>query len=83
MNLMVTANQKPINRYTHKGRNPNITLDSHHMAREESRKDKRNKKELWKQPKAINKMAVPIDPSVITLNVNRLSSPIRTEWTQP
>ena len=53
------------------------------MAREESRKDKRNKKELWKQPKAINKMAVRIDPSVITLNVNRLSSPIRTEWTQP
>ena len=53
------------------------------MAREESRKDKRNKKELWKQPKAINKMAVCIDPSVITLNVNRLSSPIRTEWTQP
>lgn len=53
------------------------------MAREDSKKDKRNEKELWKWPKTMNKMAVRIDPSVVTLNVDRLSSPIRTEWTQP
>ena len=54
------------------------------MAREErAKEDKRNKIELQKQPKTINKMTVRIYPSMIALNVNRASSPVRIEETQP
>ena len=83
-NLMVTTNQKPINRHTHKERNPNITLKiAITWQGKRAKEGKRNKKEPWKQPRTINKMTVRIYPSMATLNVNRLSSPIRTEWTQP
>lgn len=81
---MVTTNQKPINRYTHKERNPDITLKiAITWQGKRAKEDKRNKRELRKQPKTINKMTVRIYPSMIALNVNRASSPVRIEETQP
>ena len=80
MQFTITTNQKPINRYTHKERNPDITLKiAITWQGKRAKEDKRNKRELRKQPKTMNKMTVRIYPSMITLNVNRLSSPIRIE----
>ena len=82
---MVTINQKSTidthtkKRYKHK----HSTKDSHQVTRE---RNKRRRKKQKRTPKTINKMAISIYLSVITLNVNRLNVPIKrhrvAEWIQ-
>ena len=81
-NLMVTANQKSVHRYTHK---KGKTIQNNTKDREENKRGKQQK-ELQNKYKTINKMAVRTYILTIALNINKLNGPTKrhrlTEWVQ-
>lgn len=77
MNLMVTKNPKPIRNTQNIKRKKakyNI-IESHQSQGRETREEERNRKELQKQE--MNKMAVSTYLSIMVLNVNGLTAPIK------
>ena len=73
MNLKVTTNEKPIiDTHTKRERNLNITLKR--VIKSQGKEQKQLQKQVGK---TINKMAISTDPSITSLAVNGLNTPIK------
>ena len=85
---MGTANQKSTtNIHTKKKKKSKAnTKDSHQIIREENKRGREEEKTYKNKYKTINKMAIRIYISIITLSVNRLNVPIKShrlaKWIQ-
>ena len=78
-NFRVTANQKST-RDTHTNKKNQFkynTKDSHQTTRGENKRRREEKKATKTNPKQVNKMAIRIYISIITLNVNGLNAPTK------
>ena len=78
MNLMITTHQKPVTDTQRRKRNSNMTLNSHEVTREGSKRSS-SKKNCKSYRKTTNKMAISTYLSIVTLNVNELNAP-DIEW---
>ena len=80
MNLMVTTNQKPIfdTQKIKSKESKHITKQSHQCTGEENKRGRKEQKRTTRNnQKTINKMATSTHLSIIPLNVNGLSGPIK------